>query len=422
MSSTGEQTQRNTNSVAPRRIQPSDSRGAAKATGKSKMPPRKTWLWFVLVLLANFLLVRLLVPGPKAPVTVPYTLFKEEVTKRNVAAIFSRGETLTGRFKAPITYPPAGEKSAPSDGRPQFPSLRGAARQPEQVSTFATTLPSFVDPGLEAFLIEHGVEISAEPIQESGNPWSTFLFGFGPALLIIGFYVWMFRRAAQQGGGMGGGLMGIGKSKARRYDQEKDTKVTFDDVAGIDEAENELVEIVDFLRDPKKYTRLGGAAPKGVLLDRRARHRQNPAGESGRGRSGRAVLLDERGGVRRDDRRRRRGESARSLQAGARARAGDHLHRRAGCHRPRARADGDRRLERAGADPEPDPDRDGRLLEPRGHHRAGGDEPARRARQGAAAAGTLRSARGGEPAGQDRARGDPQSPHAQRAAREATRT
>jgi cell division protease FtsH len=75
----------------------------------------------------------------------------------------------------------------------------------------------------------------------------------------------MFRRAAQQGGGMGG-LMGIGRSKARRYDQEKDTKVTFNDVAGIDEAENELVEIVDFLKDPKKYTRLGGTAPKGVLL------------------------------------------------------------------------------------------------------------------------------------------------------------
>ena len=266
MSSTGQQTQRNSNAAAPGRVQPSDSREAAKAAGKSKMPPRKTWLWFVLVLLANFWLVRLLVPGPKAPVTVPYTLFKEEVKKRNVEAIYSRGETLTGRFKAPVTYPRAGEKKAPSDGRPQLPSVRGAERQPEQVSTFATTLPSFVDPGLETFLIDHGVEISAEPIQESENSWSTFLFGFGPALLLIGFYVWLFRRAAQQGGGMGGGLMGIGRSRARRYDKEKDTKVTFDDVAGIDEAENELVEIVDFLRDPKKYTRLGGAAPKGVLL------------------------------------------------------------------------------------------------------------------------------------------------------------
>src|SRR4029453_12182582 len=77
---------------------------------------------------------------------------------------------------------------------------------------------------------------------------------------------WSFWRAAQQGGGLGGGLMGIGRSRARRYDQEQETKVTFDDVAGIDEAENELVEIVDFLRDPPKYTRLGGTAPKGVLL------------------------------------------------------------------------------------------------------------------------------------------------------------
>ena len=109
------------------------------------------------------------------------------------------------------------------------------------------------------------MEISAEPIQEGSSPWATLLFGFGPALLLIGFYVWLFRRAAQQGG-VGGGLMGIGKSKARRYDQEQQAKVSFDDVAGIDEAENELVEIVDFLRNPPKYTRLGGTAPKGVLL------------------------------------------------------------------------------------------------------------------------------------------------------------
>lgn len=129
-----------------------------------------------------------------------------------------------------------------------------------------TTLPSFVGPGLEAFLIDHRVEISAKPIQEGGSPWMTLLYGFGPALLFIGFYVWMFRRAAQQGAGLGGGLMGIGRSRARRYGQEQDTKVTFEDVAGIDEAENELVEIVDFLRDPPKYTRLGGTAPKGVLL------------------------------------------------------------------------------------------------------------------------------------------------------------
>jgi len=267
MSPTAQQTQRD-GRVAPfRRTQAPDPRAGSKTPAAPKMPPRQAWLWFVLILLANFLLMRLLLPGPKAPTTVPYTLFREQVKKRNVEAIYTRGEILTGRFKAPITYPPPEEKKESAERRPPLPNIAAARRgPPEQVSNFTTTLPSFVDPGLESFLIENGVEISAEPIQESENPWSMFLLGFGPALLLIAFYVWLFRRAAQQGGAMGGGLMGIGRSRARRYDQEKDTKVTFNDVAGIDEAENELVEIVDFLRDPKKYTRLGGAAPKGVLL------------------------------------------------------------------------------------------------------------------------------------------------------------
>jgi cell division protease FtsH len=268
MSLTRQQIRRNSNSAPAGRVRPADSGpGAAKDTGQAKMPPRRTWLWFLLVLLANYFLVRLLMPNPDAPVTVPYTLFKEEVRKGNVEAIYSRGDTIRGRFAAPVTYPPAGEQSAAPGGKPQTAGEQSAdPRGPSKTAnTFTTTLPSFVDPGLEAFLIDHQVEISAKPIQEGSSPWTMLLFGFGPALLFIGFYVWMFRRA-QQGAGLGGGLMGIGKSKARRYDQEKDTKVTFDDVAGIDEAENELVEIVDFLRDPPKYTRLGGTAPKGVLL------------------------------------------------------------------------------------------------------------------------------------------------------------
>jgi cell division protease FtsH len=235
----------------------------------------------VLALIANFFLMRYLMPGSEGPLAVPYTLFKEQVSKANVEAIYSQGESITGRFKAPVTYPPPEQKVDSRDAGSQTTAKPGAASRPatqtasergplrretpRTASTFTTTLPSFIDPGLEAFLIENKVEISAKPIEEGGSPWATLLFGFGPALLFIGFYVWMFRRAAQQGGGIGG-LMGIGRSKARRYDQEQDTKVTFDDVAGIDEAENELVEIVDFLKDPKKYTRLGGTAPKGVLL------------------------------------------------------------------------------------------------------------------------------------------------------------
>jgi cell division protease FtsH len=219
---------------------------------KWKMPPRSTWIWFILILLVNYFLVQSLFPSSTTPVR--YTFFLEQVKANNVEAIYSRGETMTGRFIKPVTYPPAEEK------KNRF------SREPQQVQTFSTTLPAFYDRGLETLLIKHNVEIEAEDISEGASPLLTLLFGFGPALLIIGFYVWMYRRAMQQGGGLGGGLMGIGQSRARRFDKEQDTKVTFEDVAGIDEAENELVEIVDFLKDPEKYTRLGGTAPKGVLL------------------------------------------------------------------------------------------------------------------------------------------------------------
>ncbi len=247
------------------------SRGKAGSPGKPagtspNMQSRRTWLVFLLVLLANYMVVKLLFPEPDAAITVPYTTFREQVAKGNVNAIYSKGESIEGRFTAPVTWPPPGESEAerardkraePRSKLPEEPESRTA-------STFTTTLPSFVGDSLESFLIDHKVEISAVPIQPANNAWTTLLFGFGPAILIIVFYVWFLRRT-MQGGGMGG-MMGIGKSKARRYDQDAQTRVTFDDVAGIDEAENELIEIVDFLKDPAKYSRLGGTAPKGVLL------------------------------------------------------------------------------------------------------------------------------------------------------------
>src|SRR5215216_5301438 len=232
-----------------------EQRRAPGAGGRSTMPPRRTWLWFALILLANFLLVRLILPGPEAPVEVPYTFFKEQVKAGNVEAIYSQGDAVEGRFEKPVTYPPKGEGGSEPGSTPSRTS-----------KTFTTVLPSFVipDPGLEKFLIDNGVEISAKPIQEGGSLWQTLLFAFGPALLLIGGYIWLYRRAAQGGGGIGGALTSFGRSRARRYDQEGEARVTFDDVAGIDEAENELIEIVDFLKDPEKYTRLGGTAPKGV--------------------------------------------------------------------------------------------------------------------------------------------------------------
>ncbi|MCC6493177.1 MAG: ATP-dependent zinc metalloprotease FtsH [Pirellulales bacterium] len=169
------------------------------------------------------------------------------------------------RVNSAATTPPTSEPPRSQAPGANAKANNGAAESRE-VDHFTTILPAFVGPGLEAYLIEHGVEIRAEPIQEGEGMLWTMLFGFGPALLLILVYVWLYRRAAQGGGLGGGGLMGIGRSRARRYDEQDESKVTFDDVAGIDEAEAELVEIVDFLKDPQKYTRLGGTAPKGVLL------------------------------------------------------------------------------------------------------------------------------------------------------------
>jgi cell division protease FtsH len=225
--------------------------------------PRYIWWWFLGALLVNFFVTRFVVPPADAPLLVPYTVFKTQVGAGNVAQIYAQGATVEGTFVEPVTYPPEGEQGPNSAER----SARAARSEPRTSMAFTTTVPAFVDPGLEALLIANGVEISAEPIRTGNSPLATLLLGFGPALLLIGFYVWIYRRAARQSGAGGmGGLMGMGRSQARRYDQEGAARVTFDDVAGIDEAENELVEIVDFLKEPDRYTRLGGTAPKGVLL------------------------------------------------------------------------------------------------------------------------------------------------------------
>jgi cell division protease FtsH len=290
----------------PPRAQQAGDRGDAPGAPSPALPPRRTWLTFLILLAANFLLVRALFPGGEDPVKVPYTFFKEQAARGNVERVYSRGETLTGRFRTPVVYPPAppgdaatggeqaaerapatgpepaaergqaverapatGSERAPAAGREPAPSTgiaRRGAREatPRQITDFITTIPAFVDPGLEELLIANGTEISAEPIQD-GNPWLQFLFSFAPALLLIGAYVWFYRRLAKHGG-PAGMLGSMGKSGARRFDQDPSRRVTFDDVAGIDDAERELVEIVDYLKNPEKYTRLGARAPKGVLL------------------------------------------------------------------------------------------------------------------------------------------------------------
>jgi cell division protease FtsH len=221
-------------------------------------------IWFILlgILALNYFLGKFFFPEPEAPSKISYTLFKDEVRKKNVKEIYSKGLSLTGTFVDTVDLPKVTKQQLDTLDADEKKQLE---EKIVKAGNFTTELPSFIDPGLEKLLNDNGVVIRAEPIQEETNAFFSFLVTFGPAILIIGFYVWIFRKARQGAGGMGG-FGGMGTSKAKRFDKEKDSKVTFADVAGIDEAENELVEIVDFLKSPQKYTRLGGTAPKGVLL------------------------------------------------------------------------------------------------------------------------------------------------------------
>jgi cell division protease FtsH len=137
--------------------------------------------------------------------------------------------------------------------------------QGENITGKLTTGKSFktfapADPELVPMLKEKGVRITAKPIDDS--PWyMTVLVSWFPMLLLIGVWIF-FMRQMQSGGGK---AMAFGKSRARLL-TDKSKKITFADVAGIDEAKTELEEVIDFLKDPKKFTRLGGRIPKGLLL------------------------------------------------------------------------------------------------------------------------------------------------------------
>jgi cell division protease FtsH len=222
---------------------PGQSPGEKKDQKSNQEQPKlRSWWWTALLILAaNWVLMSVLFPEPTY-ISIPYTTFKEQVVAGNVEEVVSQGDAIQGRFKQEVTYPASGPDSH-------------ASKQ------FKTQRPAFASPGLETLLEEKGVVVNARPLEEGRSFWQNALLGFGPTLLLIGAFIWLSRRAAAAGGG----LFGIGQSRAKRYSEEQ-PRVTFDDVAGIEEAENELVEIVDFLKNPQKYQRLGGTVPKGVLL------------------------------------------------------------------------------------------------------------------------------------------------------------
>ncbi len=202
--------------------------------------PRRWWTtaaaWFVAyMLLFGVLTVQDRLSGPRA---VPYTEFKHQVAAKNVNEVFARGDSIEGQLKKAVPLPDQEERT---------------------YQQFTTERPTFASDDLLTELADGGATVRATPLVQQRGFLTNLLISFAPILLLIAFYVWMFRR--QQG--MAGGLLGGGKQK--RVDPES-VRVTFEDVAGIDEVEAEINEVVDFLKDPGKYRRLGARAPKGVLL------------------------------------------------------------------------------------------------------------------------------------------------------------
>jgi cell division protease FtsH len=246
-------------------------------------PMRRPNFWVTLLLLfaLNYFLINLLFPDPQEEiVTISYTFFKQQVAAGNVREITARGEDIQGLFNEPVlrSQDPlfaeaqvnadatAGTTAEPTLAATEAPAggLFGGPREEPSFTRFATVKPIFVDQELLPLLEANQVVISARPLAESRSPLWTFLLAFGPTLLLIGGFLWLNSRLMR---GAGGGAFGLGRSRARRYDAETTTnRVTFEDVAGIDEVEAELVEIVDLLKNPDKYRKLGAEIPRGVLL------------------------------------------------------------------------------------------------------------------------------------------------------------
>jgi cell division protease FtsH len=231
------------------RVDPaSDGRGAPASPKPPMIPRSRTFVAILVGLLAVNLVISFVTGGPAERERVPYQpFFVDQVEAGNVQEISSQEDSIEGDLEAEATYDP------PGDG------------DPVTVTSFETEVPAFIDPAeLTSLLAEQNVVINAEAPDTGRSLWSTLVLGFLPTILLVGFFVWLYRR--QTGAGGGGVLGSFGRSTARRHTAGAQERVSFDDVAGIDEAEDELVEVVDFLKNPQRYTKLGARVPRGVLL------------------------------------------------------------------------------------------------------------------------------------------------------------
>jgi len=204
-----------------------------------------SWFWWTMagLLVLNWILSSALL-GAASQAAVSYTFFLGQVNAGNVQQVTSTANTLQGTFRREVGYPPG--------------------KNARQVGAFTTERPTYANDQLFQELQARGVTVTAKPPEQGAPVWEQLLLWFGPALLLGGLLAWWWRRSGGTGGLAGFG--GMGRSKARRYDPGSAQRTTFADVAGIEEVKDEVAEIVDFLRDPGRYRRLGARIPRGVLL------------------------------------------------------------------------------------------------------------------------------------------------------------
>ncbi len=224
----------------PPAAQPPPPREPSPPQGSRRFRPRSYWIVLAFGLLAINIVFGMRAGQPPSRVRVPYTpFFLQQVRAGHVKDITSKGTAIQGTFTQPVQF---------EDRKP--------------TTRFKTEIPAFANNDeLAALLQRKAVVVNAQPL-DSGPPWwQSLLLGFGPTILFVFLLVWLMRRA-----GNAQNILGqFGRSRARRYQPSGDA-VTFADVAGIDEAKSELSEVVDFLKNPDKYRRLGGRIPRGVLL------------------------------------------------------------------------------------------------------------------------------------------------------------
>ena len=211
---------------------------------RPRLPRRRVrigwWAAWIVALLAINYWTASRATQAQSRVQIPYSpYFLQQVRTGNVSDIRSKGATVQGTFRHAESY--AGSK---------------------KTTAFKTEIPAFADTNsLSKLLEQKKVVINAQPL-DTGLPWwENILVGFGPTLLFVGLIVFAMRRA----GNMQNVLGSFGRARAKRYEATAG-QVTFADVAGIDEAKEELTEVVDFLRSPERYRRLGARIPHGVLL------------------------------------------------------------------------------------------------------------------------------------------------------------